>query len=265
MTTPPAPAQSDVIRPEFIEVMRHEIYANARKGDWTKFRIGRTEAEAWLGEHVSKLIAAIATMDREAVREHAADVANIAMKIDECFGAAQPTPEQADTPRTDAQPLVKIYDRAGMPYGSELVSPDFARTLERELAAKEAEVQVWQKRYYDVADCITRESFGVEDLCKQATQIRQERDQLRAEVERLMETERHYCGSVKVRDDEILALRAELAAAKEDAERLASAAEEVLRSYIIGKRVEAGHPCPENLVICRELRAAIDAAREDSK
>lgn len=43
-------------------------------------------------------------------------------------------------------------------------------------------------------------------------------------------------------------------------ERLADAAEEVLRTCINFARVTS-HPCPENLVICRQLRAAIDAAR----
>jgi hypothetical protein len=47
--------------------------------------------------------------------------------------------------------------------------------------------------------------------------------------------------------------------------RLADAAEEVLRAYINVVRVETGHPCPENLVICRDLRAAIDAARKEAQ
>lgn len=55
--------------------------------------------------------------------------------------------------------------------------------------------------------------------------------------------------------------QAALAAAQEDKERLANAAEEVLDSFIISKMVEAGHPCPENMVICRTLRSLIDAAR----
>lgn len=42
---------------------------------------------------------------------------------------------------------------------------------------------------------------------------------------------------------------------------LADAAEEVMNAYINVLRAKTGHPCPENLVICRDLRAAIDAAR----
>ncbi len=86
-----------VIRPEFIAAMRHEIEANApRKGDWRLFRITDPMlAHSWLEEHTEKLYAAMKAGDRDAVREHAADIANIAMKIDECLGVnltAQPNP-----------------------------------------------------------------------------------------------------------------------------------------------------------------------------
>ena len=47
--------------------------------------------------------------------------------------------------------------------------------------------------------------------------------------------------------------------------RLADAAEEVLRAYINVVRVETGHPCPENLVICQDLRAVIDASRKEDE
>ena len=60
-------------------------------------------------------------------------------------------------------------------------------------------------------------------------------------------------------------LERENAALRADKERLAEAAEEVLCSYILTIRVETGHPCPENLVICRELRAAIDATRKEAQ
>jgi hypothetical protein len=43
--------------------------------------------------------------------------------------------------------------------------------------------------------------------------------------------------------------------------RLADAAEEVLKAYINVVAMGTNHPCPENLAICRQLRAAIDAAR----
>lgn len=77
--------------------MRHEIEANARKGDWSAFRIDYTEVEPWLSEHVCKLLGAVRDNNPSAVREHAADVANIAMKIEECFGpqeTADPTEDE---------------------------------------------------------------------------------------------------------------------------------------------------------------------------
>lgn len=88
----------DAIRPEFIAAMRHEINANARKGDWSQFKINADDVPAWLGEHVSKLFDAVADGDAIAVREYAADVANIAMKIDECFGVRPRTLEPQPVP-----------------------------------------------------------------------------------------------------------------------------------------------------------------------
>lgn len=74
-------------------------------------------------------------------------------------------------------------------------------------------------------------------------------------------------GLDKQNESIIAKLQSELAALRRDAARLAKAAEEVLRSFIISKKVEGGHPCPESMVICSELRAAIDAAiaQEDKK
>lgn len=69
---------------------------------------------------------------------------------------------------------------------------------------------------------------------------------------------------IKARDD-IQSLERENAALREDKERLTDAAEEVLNTYILTVREETGHPCPENLVICRDLRAAIDAARKEAQ
>jgi hypothetical protein len=50
------------------------------------------------------------------------------------------------------------------------------------------ELKKWQKNYYDVADTICRESSGVEDLCRQARETREERNALKAEVARLRAT-----------------------------------------------------------------------------
>jgi len=84
--------------------MRHEIKANARKGDWSLFQIARSAAGDWLDEHATKLKDAVAVGDRNAVREYSADVANIAMKIEECFGPQ----EQADP--TESEDYAKFVE-----------------------------------------------------------------------------------------------------------------------------------------------------------
>lgn len=61
-------------------------------------------------------------------------------------------------------------------------------------------------------------------------------------------------------EDALTRSQAEAEACWVKKDELARAAEEVLRTYINVVRV-TGHPCPEDLVICRQLRAAIDAAR----
>lgn len=61
---------------------------------------------------------------------------------------------------------------------------------EHELAQLRAEVdrlKHWENGYFDVADALTRESTGVKDLVRQATEIREERDALRARVAELEE------------------------------------------------------------------------------
>ena len=60
-------------------------------------------------------------------------------------------------------------------------------------------------------------------------------------------------------------LERENAALREDKARLVKTANEVLESLILHLRVEANHPCPENLVICRELQAAIDTAQKEAQ
>lgn len=61
-------------------------------------------------------------------------------------------------------------------------------------------------------------------------------------------------------EDALTRSQAEAEACWVKKDELARAAEEVLRTYINVSRA-IGHPCPEDLVICRQLRAAIDAAR----
>ncbi len=62
-------------------------------------------------------------------------------------------------------------------------------------------------------------------------------------------------------EDALTRSQAEAEACWGKKERLADAAEEVLKAYINVVAMGTNHPCPENLAICRQLRAAIDAAR----
>lgn len=55
--------------------------------------------------------------------------------------------------------------------------------LELEKSRLERENALWKKRYYDVADAITRESTGSDDLCRQAREIRAENARLRDALE----------------------------------------------------------------------------------
>jgi len=54
-----------------------------------------------------------------------------------------------------------------------------------EVKSLQKQVEEWKKKYYDVADAITRESFGVDDLCKQARAIRHSRDRYRKELDNI--------------------------------------------------------------------------------
>jgi predicted RNase H-like HicB family nuclease len=86
----PRAAGGTPIRPEFVAAMREQLEAHAYKGDWIAFRFrDRRHATDLLSEHFVKLVQDLrsgAMGPASSVRQHAADVANIAMKIDECFG-----------------------------------------------------------------------------------------------------------------------------------------------------------------------------------
>lgn len=81
-------AASRRIRADFIAHMDSELAANEpRKGDFATFRLqGPEDAIRWLEEHTAKLKHALTTGEPIRVREYCADVANISMKIEECFG-----------------------------------------------------------------------------------------------------------------------------------------------------------------------------------
>lgn len=71
----------------FLALMRKELHANSHKGDREGW-LGMTLEQA-LGEirhHVEKLEVPVLNHDREAIREHAADVANCAMMLADIAG-----------------------------------------------------------------------------------------------------------------------------------------------------------------------------------
>lgn len=72
---------------EFVGHMNHELEVNeARKGKFSECRVGKPYVKPWLEEHTAKLYDALERGDAERVREFSADIANIVMKIEECFG-----------------------------------------------------------------------------------------------------------------------------------------------------------------------------------
>lgn len=65
----------------FTERMEKEIKANAHKGDWRPFAIkeNRHEILREIEHHYNKLVTAYESGDEELIREHSADIGNIAM------------------------------------------------------------------------------------------------------------------------------------------------------------------------------------------
>ncbi len=79
------PAQR-LVRAAFVDRMEAELRANQCKGDWRRWNPSALQVLSELQHHEAKLMHALAIGDCECVREFAADIANIAMKIDERFG-----------------------------------------------------------------------------------------------------------------------------------------------------------------------------------
>lgn len=75
-----------LVRAPFVARMEAELQANAHKGDWRQWKPTALQVLSELQHHEAKLMHALAIGDCEHVREYAADIANIAMKIDEQFG-----------------------------------------------------------------------------------------------------------------------------------------------------------------------------------
>lgn len=90
-TKQPAPVAvvqkyDDALLP-FFAMMRNELHANSHKGDreaWLRMTLDQALGE--IRHHFDKLIVPVMNHDREAVREHAADVANCAMMLADIAG-----------------------------------------------------------------------------------------------------------------------------------------------------------------------------------
>lgn len=83
---PVAQKYDDVLLP-FLGMMRKELHANSGKGDrdgWLGMTSGSALEE--INHHRDKLWYAVATSNPEAIREHAADVANCAMMVADVCG-----------------------------------------------------------------------------------------------------------------------------------------------------------------------------------
>lgn len=83
----------------FLSLMEAELHANSAKGDrpgW--LAMSREVALLEIYWHTAKLSAAVKNGDAERIREHAADVANMAMMLlDVCGGLPGETPSAAAT------------------------------------------------------------------------------------------------------------------------------------------------------------------------
>ncbi len=89
----------DTLTP-FVAIMRHELHANAGKGDrpgW--LAMTRDEVLLEIYYHLAKLQKAVRTDDTAGIREYAADVANMSMMAVDICGAwlASPAPTSAET------------------------------------------------------------------------------------------------------------------------------------------------------------------------
>ena len=130
--------------------------------------------------------------------------------------------DKSKTPRTDDQ---IGYKGATMSY----VSIDFARTLERELTAKDAELAELRGMYGGMKDCQKNANEAAREFADAATRAEAERDELRAAL-------------ASEKDDkdtaiEMLNRRGEmLAAERAHADRLAAVISEMLDCGLEGPR-----------------------------
>jgi hypothetical protein len=78
--------KTSYVPPSFVRSMNAEIRSNEHKGDWRAWKPDPQAAILEINHHSKKLVEAIKHRAILSVSEHSADLANIAMKADECFG-----------------------------------------------------------------------------------------------------------------------------------------------------------------------------------
>lgn len=187
----------------------------------------------------------------------------------------------SDTPRTDAQVFtvdVAFTSHDGLASEPKnVVEPEFARELERENAALRRDVYQCPPtcendyeglKWADAFEVIERDNAELHNkltALQHQTQWECSCGGTDCEGQKENAALRKQLADVsRVRyslEDALTRSQAEAEACWGKKERLADAAEEVLKAYINVVAMGTNHPCPENLAICRQLRAAIDAAR----
>lgn len=78
--------ETSLVDMDFVKVMERELVANQVKGDWREWKPNRMSCESELRHHFQKLQRAIRFNIPARITEHAADLANVAMKTNEMFG-----------------------------------------------------------------------------------------------------------------------------------------------------------------------------------
>lgn len=114
----PAGKYDNVLRP-FVALMERELHANSHKGDrpgWLS--MSRSQASLEIYHHATKLANAMLADNPELIKEHAADVANMAMMaLDVCGGLvdepARQTPNDAEDARKWREHAADLVIMAG--------------------------------------------------------------------------------------------------------------------------------------------------------
>jgi len=144
---------------------------------------------------------------------------------------------------------------------SETLAENELQQLKQENAALREELQQSEDRFRNIPDEVWSKADLVE-MTNKALEERDDANKQNAALRQQLEDVQRVRDSI---EDALADAYDEAEACWVNTARLADAAEEVLDSYILTKRVLTGHPCPQNMGICIDLRAAIDAARKEAQ